>query len=149
MKKLAFLLCAAAALALAGVATGSTTYHGTFTDGGTGCGGIFTPAPPGSIGGTWNLNVKQSGEAEISLNIFRDGKEQANWGFVRWLAAGDNDPGTLYHYTAVVSATLSLDVSYTPGSNSFVFQAFHPSSCIGEFHADHVVISGSADRGGS
>jgi hypothetical protein len=149
MKKLAFILCSALALALAGVAIASTTYHGTFNDGGTGCGAVFTPAPAGSIGGTWNLNVKQGGEAEISLNIFRDGKEQANWGFVNWSPAADNDPGTLYHYTAVVSPTLTLDVSYTPSTDRFVFQAFHPSSCIGEFHADHVVITGSADRGGS
>jgi hypothetical protein len=149
MKRTGLVLCGAFALALAGVALASTTYHGTFNDGGTWCQGVFTPAPAGSIDGNWNLNVKQTGEAEISLNIFRDGKEQANWGFVQWSPAADNNPDSFYHYTAVLSPTLTLDVTYTPGSNSVVFQAFHPSSCIGAFHADHVIITGSADRGGS
>ena len=97
--------------------------------------------------GTWNLNVKKNGEAEISIVIFRDGKLQANWASVVWSPALDNDPVTYYHYIAVLGPTLTLDVTYSPGADEFVFQAFHLSSCIGPYHADRVEFIGSADRG--
>lgn len=140
-------LLVSAALLMAAAGTASTTLHGTFSSGATSCHGVVSEAPAGSIDGTWNLNVKQDGQSEISLVIFRDGKQQANWGFAAWAPAADNDPGSFYHYTSVISPALTLDVAYTVASDIFVFQASHPSACIGEFHADHVEIRGSASRG--
>jgi len=136
-----------ATLSLASAAHASTTIHGTFNAGETSCLGVISPAPAGTVDGTWNLNVKQDGQAEISIVIFRDGQIRANWASVVWSPAADNAPASFYHYEAVLSPTLALDVTYTPSSDTFVFQAFHPSSCIGQFHADHVKITGPADRG--
>jgi len=97
MRKLFYVICAAAMLATAGAAAASTTYHGTFTQAGTWCGETFSPAAPGTVGGTWNLNVKDKGQVEISIVIFRDGKNQANWAFVAWQPAADNNPDSYYH----------------------------------------------------
>lgn len=136
-------------LAPSATATASTTIHGTFTDARTWCEGIESAAAPGTVDGTWNLNVKQNGEAEISIVIFRDGLLQANWASVVWSPAPDNDPGAYYHYIAVLSRALTLDVTYSPSVDLFVFQALHPSSCVGTYRADHVEVTGPADRGGS
>lgn len=136
-------------LLLSETATASTTIHGTFNDAKTSCLGSVTPAAPGTVGGTWNLNVRDDGQAQISIVIFRDGLLQANWASVVWSPAPDNDPGTFYHYMAVVSSRLTLDVSYDPSSDTFVFVASHPSSCVGRYHADYVEVTGPADRGGS
>jgi len=142
-------LAIALGLWLSDTAAASTTIHGTFTDAQTACLGVVSPAAPGTVDGTWNLNVRDDGQAQIAIVIFRDGKLQANWASVVWSPAFDNDPETLYHYIAVVAPTLTLDVTYTPSSGVFVFQAFHPSSCVGPYHADYVAVIGPADRGGS
>jgi hypothetical protein len=84
------------ALSLPTPVVASTTIHGTFTDAETFCLGTGTPAPPGTVEGTWNLNVKQNGQAEISVVIFRDGKLQANWASVVWSPALDNDPDAFF-----------------------------------------------------
>ena len=127
----------------------STTTHGTFTDAETFCKGSGVPAAPGTVDGVWNLNVADDAQAQITIVIFRDGKLQANWASVTWSPALDNDPDTFYHYIAILGPTLTLDVTYTPSSGEFVFQALHPSSCIGPYHADAVRVWGPADRGGS
>ena len=149
MKKAIGGLAIVLGLLLPEIAGASTTFHGTVTDAQTACLGVISPAAPGTVGGTWNLNVNDDGQAQISIVIFRDGQLQANWASVVWSPALDNDPGTYYHYMAVVSPTLTLDVAYTPSPGVFVFQAFHPSSCVGRYHADYVEVSGPADRGGS
>jgi hypothetical protein len=149
MKGFMSVLAIALALFLSGAALASTTIHGTFTDAQTSCLGVVSPAPLGTVDGTWNLNVKQNGQAEISIVIFRDGTLQANWASVVWSPALDNDPGTYYHYLAVVAPTLTLDVTYTPSTDLFVFRALHLSSCIGPYHADQVEVTGSSDRGSS
>ena len=146
MKKAALRLCLGFVLFSALPAVASTTYHGTFTEGATLCKGVFSPADPGTVDGTWNLNVKDNGEAEVSVVIFRDGKNQANWGFVQWESAADNNPDSFYHYIAVLSPFLRLEITYDPSSDAFVFQAFHPSSCIGAYHADQVVFTGPGSR---
>jgi hypothetical protein len=78
--------------------------------------------------------------------IFRDGVLQANWAPVVWSPAADDAPDTYYHYVAVLSPTLALDITYRSSSRTFVLQASHPSSCIGPYHADQVAVAGSADR---
>ena len=132
MKKAIGSLAIALGLWLSDTATASTTIHGTFTDAQTSCLGVVSNAAPGTVEGTWNLNVRDNGQAEISIVIFRDGKLQANWASVVWSPALDNDPGTSYHYLAVVGPTLTLDVTYSPGSGVFVFQAFYlmPVTCL-------------------
>jgi hypothetical protein len=138
-----------AAVTFAGPAFASTTYHGTFVDGATACQGIWSSAADGTVGGTWNLNVKNDGQAEISIVIFRDGKQQANWALVPWIPTTNNDPGVFYEYVAVLSPFLSLYASYDPVGDEFIFQAFHPTACIGAYHADQVRFTGTADRGGN
>lgn len=71
------------AVALTGViaagATGTTTYHGTFAGPVVyqGCGGS---APTVLAGGTWSVALHEQGDANVSVNIFADGKHHVSFG---------------------------------------------------------------------
>ena|SRR5262245_57290602 len=125
------------------LAEAAETYHGTVTGGTFFCNGDQVSGP--TVTGTWNLNIDAQTPAQLTLNVFYDGRHH--------LSFGNNDlilvsfVGGVYVFSGFGGiATATLDTSVTPAAFSWHVEL--GVSCPSENPYNSLTFSGLANRGG-
>jgi hypothetical protein len=124
-------------------ATPAQTYHGTLTDSTFYCNGEpigYTP----TVTGTWNLIIDPQTSAQLTLDVFVDGRHDVAFGY-NALILISNDDG-VYVFSAFGGfATATLDTSVTPAR--FSWHVDFGISCPDQNPFNSLTFFGVADRG--
>ena len=120
------------------------TYHGTLTGGTFSCNGEESPDFRPTVTGTWNLIIDPQTLAQLTLNVFYDGRHDVAFGnnALTLMPHG----GGVYVFSAFGGfATATLDTSVTPAR--FSWHVDFGVSCPDQNPFDSLTFFGVADRG--
>jgi hypothetical protein len=119
------------------------TYHGTFTGGTFYCNGQESDFRP-TITGTWNLIIDPQTLAQLTLNVFEDGRHDT--AFANNALILMSHGGGVYVFSAFGGfATATLDTSVTPAR--FSWHVDFGFSCPAQNPFNSLTFFGVADRG--
>jgi hypothetical protein len=126
-------------------AENAQTYHGTLTGSTFFCDGEPNPDYTPTITGTWNLIIDPQTSAQLTLNVFVDGRHDVAFGYNALILISHDDG--VYVFSAFGGfATATLDTSVTPAR--FSWHVEFGISCPDENPFDSLTFFGVADRGG-
>jgi hypothetical protein len=119
------------------------TYHGTFTGSTFYCNGEESDFRP-TVTGTWNLTIDPQTPAQLTLNVFVNGRHDVAFGNNALILISDADG--VYVFLAFGGfATATLDTSVTPARFSWHVQ--FGVSCPDQNRFNSLTFFGVADRG--
>jgi hypothetical protein len=120
------------------------TYHGTLTGGKFYCTGVEPPDFRPTVTGTWNLIIDPQTLAQLTLNVFVDGRHDVAFGTNALILTSHQ--GGVYMFSAFGPfATATLDTSVTPAR--FSWHVDFGVSCPDQNPFNSLTFSGVADRG--
>jgi hypothetical protein len=120
------------------------TYDGTLTGGTFYCNGEPIDYTP-TITGTWNLIIDPQTSAQLTLNVFVDGRHDVAFGYNALILISHDDG--VYVFSAFGGfATATLDTSVTPAS--FSWHVEFGISCPDQNPFNSLTFFGVANRGG-
>ena len=121
------------------------TYHGTFTGSMFYCNGEESPDFRPTVTGTWNLIIDPQTLAQLTLNVFVDGRHDVAFGNNALILISHDDG--VYVFSAFGGfATATLDTSVTPARFSWHVQ--FGVSCPDQNPFNSLTFFGVANRGG-
>jgi hypothetical protein len=119
------------------------TYDGTLTGGTFYCNGEPIDYTP-TITGTWNLIIDPQTSAQLTLNVFVDGRHDVAFGYNALILISHDDG--VYVFSAFGGfATATLDTSVTPAR--FSWHVEFGISCPDQNPFNSLTFFGVADRG--
>ena len=119
------------------------TYHGTFTGSTFYCNGEQSDFRP-IVTGTWNLIIDPQTPAQLTLNVFVDGRHDVAFGNNALMLS--SYVGGVYVFSAFGGfAMATLDTSVTPAT--FSWHVDFGVSCPDQNPFDSLTFFGVADRG--
>src|SRR5262245_11876645 len=125
-------------------ATPALTYHGTLTGSTFYCNGEETDYRP-TVTGTWNLIIDPRTPAQLTLDVFVDGRHDVAFGNNQLMLISYD--GVVYMFSAFGGfATATLDTSVTPAG--FSWHVEFGVSCPDPNPFNSLTFFGVADRGG-
>src|SRR5206468_7491615 len=125
-------------------ATPAQTYHGTLTDSTFYCNGEETDYRP-TVTGTWNLIIDPQTPAQLTLDVFVDGRHDVAFGYNALILISHDDG--VYVFSAFGGfAMATLDTSVTPAR--FSWHVDFGISCPDQNPFDSLTFFGVANRGG-
>jgi hypothetical protein len=120
------------------------TYDGTLTGGTFYCNGEPIDYTP-TITGTWNLIIDPQTSAQLTLNVFVDGRHDVAFGYNALILISHDDG--VYVFSAFGGfATATLDTSVTPAT--FSWHVEFGISCPDQNPFNSLTFFGVANRGG-
>ena len=119
------------------------TYHGTLTGGTFYCNGEESPDLRPTVTGTWNLIIDPQTPAQLTLNVFVDGRHDVAFGNNALILISHD--GGVYMFSAFGVATATLDTSVTPAT--FSWHVEFGVSCPDQNPFNSLTFFGVADRG--
>ena len=119
------------------------TYHGTFNGGTFYCNGEESDFRP-TVTGTWNLIIDPQTLAQLTLNVFVDGRHDVAFG-TNVLTLMSHDDGVYVFFAFGGVAIATLNTSVTPATFSWHVQ--FGVSCSDQNPFNSLTFSGVADRG--
>jgi len=126
-------------------ATPAQTYHGTLTGGTFYCNGEPNPDYTPTVTGTWNVIIDPQTSAQLTLDVFVDGRHDVAFGY-NALILISNDDG-VYVFSAFGGfAMATLDTSVTPAR--FSWHVEFGISCPDQNPFNSLTFFGVANRGG-
>jgi len=120
------------------------TYHGTLTGGTFFCNGEPSPDFRPTVTGTWNLIIDPQTLAQLTLNVFVDGRHDVAFG-TNVLTLMSHDDGVYVFFAFGGVAIATLDTRVTPASFSWHVQ--FGVSCPDQNPFNSLTFFGVADRG--
>jgi hypothetical protein len=140
----AVLLLVFVTLASPSQAERAQTYHGTLTGGTFYCNGEPIDYTP-TITGTWNLIIDPQTSAQLTLNVFVDGRHDVAFGYNALILISHDDG--VYVFSAFGGfATATLDTSVTPAR--FSWHVEFGVSCPDQNPFNSLTFFGVANREG-
>ena len=122
----------------------SQTYNGTLTGSTFYCNGEETDFRP-TVTGTWNLTIDPQTAAQLTLNVFVDGRHDVAFGYNALILISQHEG--VYVFSAFGGfAIATLDTSVTPAS--FSWHVEFGVSCPNENPFNSLTFFGVANRGG-
>ena len=122
------------------------TYHGTFTGGTFYCNGQESDFRP-TVTGTWNLIIDPQTLAQLTLNVFYDGRNEVAFGNNALILDPLQSGGGVYVFSAFGGfATATLDTRVTPAAR-FSWHVQFGFSCPDQNPFNSLTFFGVADRG--
>jgi hypothetical protein len=126
-------------------ATPAQTYNGTLTGSTFYCNGVENPDYRPTVTGTWNLIVDPQTPAQLTLNVFVDGRHDVAFGNNALMLISYVDG--VYVFSAFGGfAMATLDTSETPAT--FSWHVEFGDGCPPERPFNSLTFFGVADRGG-
>ena len=126
-------------------ATPAQTYHGTLTTSAFYCNGEENPDFRPTVTGTWNLIIDPQTSAQLTLNVFVDGRHDVAFGYNALILISHDDG--VYVFSAFGGfATATLDTSVTPAR--FSWHVEFGISCPDQNPFNSLTFFGVANRGG-
>ena len=123
------------------------TYHGTLTGGTFFCNGEPSPDFRPTVTGTWNLIIDPQTLAQLTLNVFVDGRHDVAFGYNALILDPLQSGGGVYVFSAFGGfATATLDTSVTPAR--FSWHVEFGISCPDQNPFNSLTFFGVANRGG-
>ena len=120
------------------------TYHGTLTGGTFSCNGEESPDFRPTVTGTWNLIIDPQTLAQLTLNVFEDGRHDV--AFANNALTLMSHDGGVYVFSAFGGfATATLDTSVPPAK--FSWHVDFGVSCPDQSPFNSLTFFGEADRG--
>jgi hypothetical protein len=120
------------------------TYHGTLTGGTYSCTGKQFPDFSPTVTGTWNLIIDPQTLAQLTLNVFVDGRHDVAFGNNALILMSHD--GGVYVFSAFGGfATARLNTSVTPAR--FSWHVDFGVSCPAQNPFNSLTFFGVADRG--
>jgi hypothetical protein len=120
------------------------TYHGTLTGGTFCCNGEESPDFRPTVTGTWNLIIDPQTLAQLTLNVFYDGRHDTAFGTNALILTSHE--GGVYVFSAFGPfAMATLDTSVTPAR--FCWHVQFGVSCPDQKPFNSLTFFGVADRG--
>jgi hypothetical protein len=121
------------------------TYHGTLTGSTFYCNGEETPDFRPTVTGTWNLIIDPQTLAQLTLNVFVNGRHDVAFGNNTLILISHDDG--VYVFSAFGGfATATLDTSVTPAR--FSWHVEFGVSCPDQNPFNSLTFFGVANRGG-
>src|SRR5439155_21827340 len=131
-------------LASSSPAAPAQTYHGTLTGGTFYCNGEPIDYTP-TVTGTWNLIIDPQTSAQLTLDVFVDGRHDVAFGYNALILISHEDG--VYVFSAFGGfATATLDTSVTPAR--FSWHVEFGISCPDQNPFNSLTFFGVANRGG-
>ena len=122
------------------------TYHGTLTGSTFYCNGEESDFRP-TVTGTWNLIIDPQTPAQLTLNVFVDGRHDVAFGYNALILDPLQSGGGVYVFSAFGGfATATLDTNETPAR--FSWHVDFGDGCPPEHPYDSLTYFGLASRGG-
>ena len=126
-------------------ATPAQTYNGTLTGGTFYCNGEPNPDYTPTVTGTWNLIIDPQTSAQLTLNVFVDGRHDVAFGYNALILISHDDG--VYVFSAFGGfATATLDTRVTPAR--FSWHVEFGISCPDQNPFNSLTFFGVANRGG-
>jgi hypothetical protein len=126
-------------------ATPAQTYNGTLTGGTFYCNGEPNPDYTPTVTGTWNLIIDPQTSAQLTLNVFVDGRHDVAFGYNALIPISHDDG--VYVFSAFGGfATATLDTRVTPAR--FSWHVEFGISCPDQNPFNSLTFFGVANRGG-
>jgi hypothetical protein len=126
-------------------ATPAQTYHGTLTGSTFYCNGEPNPDYTPTVTGTWNLIIDPQTSAQLTLNVFVDGRHDVAFGYNALILISHDDG--VYVFSAFGGfATATLDTSVTPVR--FSWHVEFGISCPDQNPFNSLTFFGMGNRGG-
>jgi hypothetical protein len=120
------------------------TYHGRLTGGTFYCNGEPNPDYTPTVTGTWNVSIDPQTSAQLTLNVFIDGRHDVAFGYNALILISHDDG--VYVFSAFGGfATATLDTSVTPAT--FSWHVEFGISCPDQNPFNSLTFFGVADRG--
>ena len=121
------------------------TYHGTLTGGNFFCDGELLDPPPHPVTGTWNLNIDPQTPAQLTLDVFYDGRHHLAWGYNALILISYIDGVYVFSGFGGI-ATATLDTNATPARFSWHVEL--GVSCPDQYPYSSLTFLGVANLGG-
>jgi hypothetical protein len=126
-------------------ATPAQTYAGTLTGSTFYCDGEPNPDYTPTVTGTWNLIIDPQTSAQLTLNVFVDGRHDVAFGYNALILISHDDG--VYVFSAFGGfAAATLDTSVTPAR--FSWHVEFGISCPDQNPFNSLTFFGVANRGG-
>ena len=123
------------------------TYHGTLTGSTFYCNGEENPDFRPSVTGTWNLIIDPQTPAQLTLDVFVDGRHDVAFGYNALILDPLQSGGVVYVFSAFGGfATATLDTSETPAR--FSWHVDFGDGCPLARPFNSLTFFGVANRGG-
>jgi hypothetical protein len=127
------------------LAAPAQTYHGTLTGSTFFCNGEENPNFRPTVTGTWNLIIDSQTPAQLTLNVFVDGRHDVALGNTALTLISFSDG--VYVFSAFGGfATATLDTTQTPAA--FSWHVEFGVSCPDQNPFNSLTFFGVANRGG-
>lgn len=138
----AVILLVFVALASPSPAEPAATYHGTLTGGNFYCDGAQVTGP--TVTGTWNLSIDPQTPAQLTLDVFYNGRQHLAWGYNALMLVSFVD--NVYMFSGFGGiGTATLDTSVSPAAFSWHVEL---GGCPPEHPYNSLTFVGVANRGG-
>jgi len=123
------------------------TYHGTLTGSTFYCNGEENPDFRPTVTGTWNLIIDPQTPAQLTLDVFVDGRHDVAFGYNALILDPLQSGGGVYVFSAFGGfATATLDTTQTPAT--FSWHVEFGDGCPPERPFNSLTFFGVANRGG-
>ena len=129
------------------LATPAQTYHGTLTGSTFYCNGEENPDYRPTVTGTWNLIIDPQTPAQLTLDVFVDGRHDVAFGYNALILDPLQSGGGVYVFSAFGGfATATLDTRETPAR--FSWHVEFGDGCPPARPFNSLTFFGVANRGG-
>jgi hypothetical protein len=121
------------------------TYHGRLTSGTFYCNGVETDFRP-TVTGTWNLVIDPQTPAQLTLDVFVNGRHDVAFGYNALILDPSHSGGGVYEFSAFGGFAIArLDTTASPAT--FSWHVEFGVSCPDQNPFDSLTFFGVANRG--